>query len=277
MNPLLRRTISGALFLVIVVGCLATSVTFAVLSVFLITVLHSEFNRMTLQTGMYLKERVCVLIASVLLFLTAFLCRATDLEVRWMTLSFIPLAVSFLLLMKDGAEDHSFDVTLYFPLLYITLPFLSTLLIVIDGEGNYSGLELLGLFAIIWLNDIGAYAFGMSMGQKPDSRKLAPNLSPKKSWIGVIGGTIFSIAAAVALYFIFGKNSMALPHWLAVSIIVSVFSVCGDLFESLIKRHANVKDAGNIIPGHGGLMDRFDGFLFAIPAVVVYFAIFSLI
>jgi phosphatidate cytidylyltransferase len=126
------------------------------------------------------------------------------------------------------------------------------------------------VIVLLWLNDIGAYAVGMSLGQRPDSRKLFPALSPKKSWIGVVGGTLFTLLGAWGVSATFGAQVLPLVHWLALALIVSVFGVFGDLFESLIKRHAQVKDAGHFIPGHGGLLDRFDDVLFVLPLAALY-------
>ena len=116
----------------------------------------------------------------------------------------------------------------------------------------------------------------MSFGQRPSSRKLFPALSPKKSWVGILGGTVATFLAAWGVSAFFGASVLSTAHWMAIAAIVSVFGVFGDLFESLIKRHAQVKDAGDLIPGHGGLLDRFDGLLFVLPAVLLYLTLVQL-
>ena len=130
---------------------------------------------------------------------------------------------------------------------------------------------------LIWINDIGAYCVGMLFGQRTNSRKLFPALSPKKSWVGVYGGTAFTFLAAWAVWALWGAPVLTLPHWMALALIVSVVGVPGDLFESLIKRHAGVKDASQMIPGHGGMLDRFDDLLFILPVAATYLLVFQLI
>ena len=125
-------------------------------------------------------------------------------------------------------------------------------------------------------NRASAYAAGMAFGQRQNSRKLAPHISPNKSWAGAIGSVVFTLAAGACLYLL-GFFPIKLWQWLIAAFIVVVFGIFGDLFESLVKRHYGVKDSGNIIAGHGGMWDRFDGALFAIPAVTVFFILTSII
>lgn len=130
-------------------------------------------------------------------------------------------------------------------------------------DGFLYGLLALG---IVWGYDIGAYIAGSLWGR----HKLALSISPHKSWEGVVGG-FFSIALAATLVPIWSDWSVAWIHILALAVIVSLLTQVGDLLESRLKRFARVKDAGGVLPGHGGLLDRIDGLLMALPAIYFYF------
>lgn len=127
---------------------------------------------------------------------------------------------------------------------------------------------LVGLIGI-WINDTGAYCVGTMMGR----HRLCERLSPKKSWEGFFGGMIFVVLAAVIYAYVEYKDNLATEHVLiyaAYGIVVSIFATVGDLFESMLKRRAGVKDSGNIIPGHGGVLDRIDSLLFVTYPIVFF-------
>lgn len=127
---------------------------------------------------------------------------------------------------------------------------------------------LLGMFIFIWLYDTGAYCVGMLLGR----HRLFERISPKKSWEGVIGGVAACIAGAYATHYWFDEFFQVpeLATWVGLSVVVAVFATFGDLVESLIKRSVGVKDSGNILPGHGGILDRIDSLLLVAPAVLIY-------
>lgn len=277
MKSLYKRTLSGFIFLLAVVGCLLRPQIYVIAMAALILLLSSEFYSMTAADRKFAKEKFAIGAAGILLFVLGYFCRAHGMASKWLFTAFIPLIAALLFMLRDCARDYDFNTALFFPLIYIALPVCSTLFLAVDSQGAYSPKLLLGLLALIWMNDIGAYALGMSLGQKPTSRKLAPKLSPKKSWWGIIGGTLFTLLSAWAVSSLLFPDVLSAIHWFALALIVSVFGVCGDLFESLIKRHAQVKDAGNLIPGHGGLLDRFDDVLFVMPLAAVYLSLLSLI
>ena len=149
---------------------------------------------------------------------------------------------------------------------YIALPFSLLNYLAYNGslDGSYHYSFLLSLFVIIWINDSFAYVFGVTFGK----HKLFERISPKKSWEGFIGGA----ACTVLSSFVFSHYFDILPlaGWIGFSIIVVTFGTFGDLIESLLKRTLKVKDSGNILPGHGGILDRFDSMIFTIPALVIY-------
>lgn len=158
--------------------------------------------------------------------------------------------------------------------LYIALPF--SLLNILAFRSNsygiqYSYLAPLSVFVFLWVNDTGAYICGSLLGR----HKLFPRISPGKSWEGSIGGGLLVMAVAVGIWYLteqYGMNDLGLTaiEWAGLGLTVVVFGTWGDLVESLFKRTLGIKDSGNILPGHGGMLDRFDSSLLAIPATVVY-------
>lgn len=173
------------------------------------------------------------------------------------------------------AEDPLKNLALIFASqIYVNLPFaLLPLLCVVGGDATthavYSAQLPMALFVFIWINDTGAYLCG-SMLHKVFPAKLFPRISPKKSWVGSIGGGLLTLAAGAACYYMMPEHTQ-LWQWLGFALVVVVFGTWGDLVESLLKRYLGIKDSGHILPGHGGMLDRFDSSLLAIPAVVLYF------
>lgn len=160
--------------------------------------------------------------------------------------------------------------------MYIALPFSMINVLAFrstpDGNVTFEWLLPLSLFIFLWTNDTGAYCSGSLLGR----HKLFPRISPGKSWEGSIGGAVFVMIAAAIIYFLnVGQTDglvagMPQWQWLGLGLVVVVFGTWGDLVESLFKRTLGIKDSGNILPGHGGMLDRFDSSLMAIPAAVVY-------
>lgn len=151
-----------------------------------------------------------------------------------------------------------------------------------DTIDDYCPIFLLALFFFIWIYDTGAYLFGITFGK----HKLFPRISPKKSWEGVYGGIFFSMLLGLGLSYswvwgmigfdIHDGIRLSKLEWTLMAVIVSVFSTFGDLIESFVKRSVGVKDSGTILPGHGGLWDRFDSLLMATPALIIYLYIITL-
>lgn len=139
-----------------------------------------------------------------------------------------------------------------------------------NGQMTIDMLLPLSIFIFLWTNDTGAYCSGSLFGK----HKLFPRISPAKSWEGSIGGGILVVIVAAFIGYSTtnesGVNMLTIPQWIGLGIVVAVFGTWGDLVESLFKRTLGVKDSGNILPGHGGMLDRFDSSLMAIPAAVVY-------
>jgi phosphatidate cytidylyltransferase len=154
-----------------------------------------------------------------------------------------------------------------------------------DGNVAFNTLLPLSVFIFLWMNDTGAYCIGSLLGRN----KLFPRISPGKSWEGSIGGavvvllvawgigTLDNIQPADISYTWLSQGMLSIPEWLGLGLTVVVFGTWGDLVESLFKRTLGIKDSGSILPGHGGMLDRFDSSLLAIPAAVVYLYTLTLI
>lgn len=132
------------------------------------------------------------------------------------------------------------------------------------GKGGNGHEVLMGFFLLLWVNETGAYLAGRAFGR----HKLSPTISPKKTIEGLMGGIIVTVGSAwlIASWW----NALSLRQWLVSAALVATISTLGDLFESAMKRSRGVKDSGNLLPGHGGILDRFDGFLLAAPAMFIY-------
>ena len=159
--------------------------------------------------------------------------------------------------------------------MYVALPFALLNVLAFLNKPEYSSVNYeyilpLSVFIFIWINDTGAYCVGSLIGK----HRLFERISPKKSWEGSIGGGVFAIIAAFVLWHFFPV--MPLIEWVGLAIVVVIFGTWGDLTESLMKRHLGIKDSGNILPGHGGMLDRFDSALMAIPAAVVYIYLWTM-
>ena len=160
--------------------------------------------------------------------------------------------------------------------MYIALPFsmLNVLAFTATNNGvvTFNTLLPLSIFVFLWVNDSGAYCVGSLLGR----HKLFPRISPGKSWEGSVGGAVFVLAAAYTISYFLDDRMLTLPQWLGLGLVVVVFGTWGDLIESLFKRTLGIKDSGTILPGHGGMLDRFDSSLLAIPAAVIYLYTLSL-
>ena len=143
-------------------------------------------------------------------------------------------------------------------LFYISLP-IAALFSIATPEAFFLPLRVFGLLILIWTNDTMAYFVGSQLGR----RKLFERISPNKTWEGTIGGGICTVLMAWGLSFIIKDFTQI--QWLALGVVAAVFGTLGDLVESMLKRSVGVKDSGNLLPGHGGLLDRFDAFIFALP------------
>ena len=276
MNEFVKRTISGAVFLaVMVAGMIFHPAAFGVLFLIVIYFAMNEFLGITMGESWKLQQKLGIFSAAVA-FLLLMGVLFYGVPVKWLSLALLPFFAIPVSVVLARSHDQVEQVALvYAAMLYIGLPFCLAAFIV-SGGGEFCGYLLLNFFIIIWCADVGSYSFGTLLGQKPTSRKLAPAISPKKSWWGFWGGIVTAVLGALVLNLV-GWMPYPLVHCLVLGALVAVAGVCGDLFESVWKRRFGVKDSGNCIPGHGGMLDRFDSSLLAIPCVFVYLLIFGLL
>lgn len=269
MNTTVVRSLSGIVFLAVMIGCLLGGTeSFTVLALFIQGVMMQEFYRITMADRHKAVRIAAELLAFFALGLVSLYTGPKPLPVKYFSI-LLPLLVGLLIWMVVDHKDFKEYAYVLAGLLYIGLPLALSPFVVSTGEGGYSGLLMLAFFIIIWSSDVGAYCFGMLFGQKIWPAKMCPEISPKKSWAGFFGGWLTVLAAAYILLRT-GMISFPLVHVLVMASLMHVTGVFGDLFESLWKRQFGVKDSGHIMPGHGGLLDRFDSALFAIPVGYVY-------
>ncbi|MDY3318543.1 phosphatidate cytidylyltransferase [Riemerella anatipestifer] len=181
-------------------------------------------------------------------------------------LSLLPIAA--LTLFRYPKELYYENGKLIFAVIYTVIPFSFALGLptFIKGLPESFSMEVFWMFVLIWSSDSFAYVFGRLFGK----HKMAPKISPKKTWEGFIGGVL----STMLLGFFIEQNYTELRgNWILVGVLVSVFAPMGDLLESQLKRTFGVKDSGNIIPGHGGILDRLDSFMVCAPVLYLYFAI----
>lgn len=294
MTNLLKRTISGVVFAAVMlfaflsdkvfelcgvsydVTQICSKLIYGVVFLFAMVVMMSEFLKMTCGDSNRCSKILSIL-TGVTLFALVYLYKGFCLPGKYVILTFVPLFVLMISSLYVREKSH-FDkyTSLYTAVLYIAVPWsLLNFAVFNPMTGAFNGMLLMSFFCIIWGSDVGAYCFGMALGQKY-GKKLCPSISPKKSWIGFWGGMLVATGVALALYFtgIFQLNgqseAMNILHCVVIAILMDVTGVYGDLIESQWKRNFEVKDSGTLIPGHGGLMDRFDSALIAIPFAIIY-------
>lgn len=276
MNKTVVRTISGAGFAIVTLACLLFSqYLFAAYALFVMSVMLEEFFKMGLGDKFKCLRILSIITASTA-FIIIFCNQAFGLPSKWMSLTFVPFGVMLAasLGMKDKSEFDKFSLIIT-GLIYIGLPLVLSNLVAFR-HGMFDGWLFIYFFVIVWASDIGQYIFGMGFGQKPGSKKLCPNISPKKSWVGAWGGVAVA-ALSGAILSLTGALEYPIFKCICLALIMSITGILGDLFESMWKRKFGFKDSGNIIPGHGGMLDRFDSSLFAMTAGSVYLSLTGLI
>ena len=273
MSNFIVRTITGVIFVTAIVVCFLKPVAMVFLFSIVTGMTVWEFCGLVNSRGKVHVNQFITSVAGVLLFL-AMAVHARGLDT--LNLAFIPwLATLIYLLVSElylKAEDPILNwAYTMMAQLYIALPF--SLLNVLAFQFTNSDLPWLlplSVFIFLWVNDSGAYCCGSLLGR----HKLFPRVSPGKSWEGSIGGGLFVLGAAWFIaYYTQSRGittNLTTLQWMGMGLVVVVFGTWGDLIESLFKRTLGIKDSGNVLPGHGGMLDRFDSSLLAIPAVVVY-------
>jgi phosphatidate cytidylyltransferase len=264
MNNMFTRAIAGFVFVAYLLFTILYSSNSFILAFFLFMLIAVfEMSKM-----LGLKKKGVYITASLLfaMYSKVFPTFYMTLLEAATVLSLLFLFLQELFSKKQNAIQvlgHAFLVLVYacIPFLFIVQsPFLT---------GNYDSSLIFGLLLLIWSNDSFAYLTGITIGKN----KLYERISPKKTIEGFIGGTISTLGVAylITIYF----PVLSIIEWIGMAIIVSIFGVLGDLIASLFKRITGVKDTGNIIPGHGGIIDRLDSIIFVAPIVFIYLKIIN--
>ncbi len=276
MKNFIIRTISGIGFVAIMLAAFLTNkYIFGIVMLLSLIIMMREFLKMTCGKNYWFSQILSIL-AGATLFTLIYLFKGFNFPGRLVILAFVPVFILMInsLYVKDKSRFDKFS-NLYTALIYIAVPWSLLNFAVFNAAGEFNGVLLLCFFAIIWGTDVGAYLFGITLGQKY-GKKLFPSISPKKSWIGFWGGIFMAVAVAVILHYL-GIFCFDLIHCISMALLLSVTGVYGDLIESQWKRHYEVKDSGSLIPGHGGLLDRFDSALIAIPIGIIYLVVLNVL
>ena len=282
MNNFVARTITGILFVATIVVCFLNPTAMIFLFALVTGLTVWEFTGLVNDRPGVTVNRFISTVAGVYFFLAM----AGTCSGFTSSTVFIPYLITVIYLLiaelyaKQEDPIHDWAYTMMSQM-YVVLPFslLNMLAFRAAPEGiMYIYTLPLSVFVFLWVNDTGAYCCGSLFGK----HKLFPRISPGKSWEGSIGGGVFVLAAAALVWYLtdsydMNPTGMDMWEWMGLGLVVVVFGTWGDLVESLFKRTLGIKDSGSILPGHGGMLDRFDSSLLAIPAAVVYLFTITLI
>ncbi|MBI9054174.1 MAG: phosphatidate cytidylyltransferase [Bacteroidales bacterium] len=268
MSNLVQRTITGIVFLALVVGAIFyNKISFFILFELIVIGAMYEFYTLV-EKKKYKPLKIYGIIIGAIVFAANYFF-VTGLVNSNIFLAIIPVIISvFIIELYRKSEQVFVNVGFTFlGVIYIAVPF-SFANYIVFSDNVYNAHLLLGFLFLMWSYDTLAYVFGVSFGK----HRLFERISPKKSWEGFIGGTVSSLGMAYVISLIFPELSFL--SWAFVSVIVSVFGTYGDLVESVFKRNIDEKDSGSILPGHGGILDRFDAVLFTLPLFYLYLHFF---
>jgi phosphatidate cytidylyltransferase len=293
MNETLKRSISGAVY----IGLLLSSILFSTESfiilfgIFLIITIYEFCNLVNLNKTFSILFGILLYSTIILIshynkqsadFINDLFKSELNLETNIKQLDLILLAVTIVVSIKcilflfyDSVQKVSISSRYLYLLGYITLPFVFIVKISF-GTKDYNPKIIIGLFILIWTNDTFAYLVGKSMGK----HKLFERVSPKKTIEGFIGGAVFAIFAGFLISKLYIQPNATFSNksiliWTIIALIVSVFGTIGDLVESKFKRISDKKDSGNIMPGHGGILDRLDSVIFVAPIIFLFYQILN--
>lgn len=258
------RAITGIIFiLVMLASLLSGAYVFVGFYIFLSLMCLVEFFTLVKTTGLR-PHKTIGYVAALLIFCSVVGRYFVDYESKWLLVN-IPLLFGIFIreLYKKSTLPFSNIAYTFLGLIYAVVPFIFYVSLAFIS-GTYNVHLALGFFLMLWANDTGAYLFGVKLGK----RRLFERHSPKKSWEGFFGGIFTSLLVAYLVSIFY--TDYAIYHWLAMALMISCFGTLGDLVESMFKRSIDIKDSGKILPGHGGVLDRFDGLLLSAPVIFVY-------
>jgi len=280
LNNFFRRTLTGAWIVVFIMGGFwLHPVTFFLTGLILLIGTQYEYYLIIRNTGVR-PQMVPGIITGATAYIVATLV-ASEVITKNSFLVLIPMMLIMMVFELYRKQDKPFDslAHTFFSILYTAIPFslfpfsafLRTGLNSILPHENivFSPGIIIGFFLLLWANDTGAYLSGISFGK----HKLMERISPKKTWEGFAGGVIAATLIAFLLSGWLGVVDKV--HWVIVALIISIAGTYGDLVESMLKRSIGVKDSGNIMPGHGGFLDRFDSAIISFPLVYLFISLFG--
>lgn len=270
MKTLITRAITGFIFLIIVIGAIyAGPFVFTLLILVITKIGLSEYTRLKPDLFNTKLIRFLFSFSGMIAFYMITLPALDILPARITNWGFLLILASLVyVLISQKIKPFNFLLKFIFGFIYVAIPFALIATFHFMNDLKIEDYELLlGFFIILWSNDVFAYLVGSTIGKT----KLAVKISPKKTWEGTIGGIILSMVSAfiISKYFF----SLDVVNWLVLGLLISIFATLGDLLESKFKRQAGIKDSGKIMPGHGGVLDRFDGMILAAPVVYIYLSI----
>ncbi len=271
-NNFIQRAVTGVLFVIVLVGCILYSpLSFGILFTIISVLSVHEFAQLVSKSSEVSINKTITALGGAYLFLALMsFCTQQSVGARvflpYLGLLLYMMITELYLKKKNPTGNWAYSMLSQ---LYVALPFALLNVLAFQnspetGSVTYNPILPLSIFVFIWLSDTGAYCVGSLIGK----HRLFERISPKKPWEGSLGGGIFSIASSLGFAHFF--PFMPGWQWVGLAIVVVIFGTWGDLTESLMKRQLGIKDSGNILPGHGGMLDRFDSALMAIPAAVVY-------
>ena len=259
------RTLTGAIFGIVIIGSiLLGSPTYGgLMSVFVIVGTLEFFRMFDSEKSLNIQKYYGIFI-STFVYLLVYLIGERFIPVQWLLLLAPLFFISFIIEIYQKTENPIQNIALsLFPVFYIALPLsISSFITTLFGNGSTN--ILLGFFFLIWTNDSFAYLTGVSLGK----HRLLERISPKKSWEGFFGGLIFSFGVGLIIGQFF--QELTPFQWAVMAVIITLSGTYGDLAESMFKRSRHIKDSGKIFPGHGGVLDRFDGVILSAPFVALY-------
>lgn len=273
MNNFIKRTLSAIVYAGTVLATILAnnSIYFGIVFILLTALAIHEHHKL-LRTS--IKSTAYAMSAGVLLFASSYFYFTGESISRWLLLLYM-LVLIFGVIHELFVEQENAIRSwgnLCSSQIMIALPFA-----MMNGIMQESKWLMLSLFILIWINDSGAYIVGSLMSKrKGGNHKMFPRVSPAKSWEGLIGGFIFDLAAGYVFYRLgwtvgICLTSNPLVDSLIFALTIGIFGTLGDLIESLFKRTIGVKDSGRFLPGHGGVLDRFDSLLLAVPVAYLIF------
>lgn len=277
MHNFIVRTLTSIVYVVLLVGCtVASPITAYILYGAMALLAVGEFCSLLNKHYQTSINTPIVVLTAFLLVSVSWLDSIGQAESDYM-LPLLGISALFIIISElyrqcdDPLRNWamSFAALVYVALPFALIPFFTVHYDSFSNTPSYDWIYIMAVFIFLWMSDAGAYIVGSLLGRYIPY-KLFPRISPNKSWVGSIGGGLLAIAAACAIYYL-KPSDLSLLRWCGLAVVVTVSGTLGDLVESLLKRQLNIKDSGNVLPGHGGFLDRFDSALLALPAAAIYY------